>query len=64
MYLTTEQRIQRIKLRMFKNRKKFDELANSKLSAKCRACIRTDRYLRRQLTQLEEESRVARLRPG
>ena len=27
MYLTIEQRIQRLKMRMYKNRQKFDELA-------------------------------------
>jgi hypothetical protein len=60
MYLTTDQRILRIRMRMYKIRQKFDALANLGLTAKCRECIRQDRYLRKQLAKLEAESRLAR----
>ena len=58
MYLTIEQRIQRLRLRMFQNRQKFDELAKLGQEAKCRACIHRDRRLHKQLADLESQIQV------
>jgi hypothetical protein len=55
MFLTIEQRIQRLKMRMYKNRQKFDELAKLGETAKCRARIRWDRQFQKQLRSLEDE---------
>jgi hypothetical protein len=55
MYLTIEQRIQRLKMRMYKNRQKFDEFAKLGETAKCRARIRWDRQFQKQLKRLEDE---------
>ena len=60
MILTHEQRIFRLRIRIQKNRLKFDELAKSGQTAKWRACVRVDRYLRKQLATLEEERHVGR----
>jgi len=55
MNLTIEQRIHRLRMRMYKNRQKFDELEKLGQEAKCRACIRQDRNLQKKLIALENE---------
>jgi len=56
MYLTLDHRIQRTWMQMYKNRQKFDKLAKLGLTAECRACIRRDRYLRKQLAKTKEDN--------
>ena len=58
MYLTHQQRIFRLRMRIFTNRQKFEELRNLQQYAKCRACIRQVRHLRKQLAQLEAKGVV------
>jgi len=58
MYLTHQQRVFRLRVRVFTNRQKFDELQKLGEVAKCRACIRRDRHLRKQLAHLENKRAV------
>jgi hypothetical protein len=56
MYLTLDQRIQRTWMQIYKNRQKFDNLAKHGQTAECQACIRRDRYLRKQLAITKEDN--------
>jgi hypothetical protein len=55
MRLSHEERILRLKMRISANRRKFDEHQTAGEIAKCRACIRQDRYLQKKLKALENE---------
>jgi hypothetical protein len=57
MRLSHEERILRLKMRISANRRKFDELKAAGEIAKCRACIRQDRYLRKKLKAFENEGK-------
>ena len=58
MPFTLEHRIQLLRMRMFRNRQKFDELTKLGETAKCRACIYRDRQLHKLLAKLENERHV------
>jgi hypothetical protein len=57
MRLTHEQRILRLKMRISANRQRFDEHQAAGEIAKCRACIRQDRYMQKKLKALENEGK-------
>jgi hypothetical protein len=57
MLFSREERILRLKLRIIANRRKFDEHKAAGEIAKCRACIRQDRYLQKKLKVLENEGK-------
>jgi hypothetical protein len=52
-----EDRILRLKMRISANRRKFDEYQAAGQVAKCRACIRQDKYLQKKMKVLENEGK-------